>query len=66
LRARQQTPEGRAKLRERIAVEHPLAHIGRWQGERARYRGQRKNLFELRRSAVIHNLHVLARLPEAA
>jgi hypothetical protein len=66
LRARQQTPEGRAKLRERIAVEHTLAHVGRWQGGRARYRGQRKNLFDLRRSAVIHNLHVLARMPEAA
>jgi transposase len=66
LRAWQQAPECRAKLRERIAVEHPLAHVGRWQGGRARYRGQRKNLFDLRRSAVIHNLHVLARLPEAA
>jgi transposase len=66
LRARQQTSEGRAKLRERIAVEHTLAHVGRWQGGRARYRGQRKNLFDLRRSAVIHNLHVLARMPEAA
>jgi transposase len=66
LRARQRTPEGRAKLRERIAVEHTLAHVGRWQGERARYRGQRKNLFDLRRAAVIHNLHVLARMLEAA
>jgi hypothetical protein len=42
---RQQTPEGRHKLRERVAVEHTLAHIGRWQGRRARYRGLRKNLF---------------------
>jgi transposase len=66
LRARQQAPEGRAKLRERMAVEHTLAHVGRWQGGRARYRGQRKNLFDLRRAAVIHNLHVLARMPEAA
>jgi transposase len=48
LRARQQTPEGRARLRERIAVEHTLAHVGRWQGGRARYCGQRKNLFDLR------------------
>jgi Transposase DDE domain len=32
LRERQLTPEGRAKLRERIAVEHTLAHVGRWQG----------------------------------
>jgi hypothetical protein len=61
LRQRQQTSEGRAKLRERVAVEHTLAHVGRWQGRRARYRGPRKNLFDLRRCAVVHNLHVLAR-----
>src|SRR5881275_3207207 len=61
LRQRQLTPAGRAQLRERVAVEHTLAHIGHWQGERARYRGLRKNLFDLRRCAVIHNLHVLAR-----
>lgn len=35
--------------------------VGRWQGRRARYRGLRKNLFDLRRCAVVHNLHVLAR-----
>ena len=61
LRERQQTPQGRARLRERVAVEHSLAHVSRWQGRRARYRGVRKNLFDLRRSAVVHNLHVLAR-----
>jgi len=61
LRQRQQTPQGRARLRERVAVEHTLAHIGWWQGRRARYRGVRKNLFDLRRCAVVHNLHVLAR-----
>lgn len=54
LRQAQQTPEGRHKLRERVAVEHTLAHVGRWQG-------RRKNLFDLRRCAVVHNLHVLAR-----
>jgi len=64
LRRRQATPVGRAKLRERVAVEHTLAHIGRWQGRRARYRGARKNLFDLRRCAVVHNLHVLARRPQ--
>ena len=64
LRERQQTPQGRAKLRERVAVEHALAHIGYWQGRRARYRGVRKNVFDLRRCAVIHNLHVLASLTE--
>jgi hypothetical protein len=61
LRKRQQTPQGRARLRERVAVEHTLAHLGRWQGQRARYRGVRKNLFDVRRCAVVHNLHVLAR-----
>ena len=58
LRERQQTQEGRAQLRERVAVEHTLAHVGHWQGKRARYCGQRKNLFDLRRCAVVHNLHV--------
>lgn len=65
LRQRQQTPQGRAKLRERVQVEHTLAHVGHWQGRRARYRGTRKNLFDLRRVAVVHNLHVIARHPTA-
>jgi hypothetical protein len=66
LRTQQQTPAGRAKLRERVAVEHSLAHVGHWQGDRARYVGERKNLFDLRRVAVVHNLHVLARYPAHA
>ncbi len=65
LRQRQQTPAGRTKLRERVQVEHALAHVGHWQGRRARYRGTRKNLFDLRRAAVVHNLHVIARQPAA-
>lgn len=60
LRQRQHTPYGRARLRERVQVEHSLAHIGHWQGRRARYRGTRKNLFDLRRYALVHNLHVIA------
>jgi len=64
-RERQQTRQGRAKLRERVAGEHALAHIGHWQGRRARYRGVRKKVFDLRRCAVVHNLHVLVRLAEA-
>ncbi len=63
LRERQNTPQGRAKLRERVSVEHCLAKIGQWQGEQARYIGLRKNLFDLRRMAVVHNLHVLAQMP---
>lgn len=66
LRERQKTPNGRAKLRERTKIEHALAHIGHWQGPRARYRGTRKNLFDLRRTAVVHNLHVIARQPTGA
>ena len=74
LRERQQTPAGRAAsrrvaprcaaLRERVQVEHDLAHSGAWHGDRARYRGQRKNLFDLRRTCVVTNLHVLQRLPD--
>ena len=61
LRQRQQTPAGRAQLRERVKAEHALAHIGHWQGRRTRYRGTRKNQLDLRRVAVVHNLHVIAR-----
>ncbi|GAC1403987.1 MAG: IS1182-like element ISGvi6 family transposase [Chloroflexota bacterium] len=64
LRERQATPAGRARLRERVAVEHTLAHVGHWQGDRARYLGLRKNLFDLRRVVVVDNLHILARLPD--
>ena len=66
LRERQQTAVGRAALRERVQVEHSLAHIGVWQGDRARYRGHRKNLFDTRRTAAIENLHIIQRLPTDA
>jgi hypothetical protein len=66
LRAPQQTPEGRATRRARVAVEQALAHGGRWQGRRARDRGLRKNLFDLRRAAVVHNLQVIARQSAAS
>jgi hypothetical protein len=61
LRERQPSPAGRAKLPERVAVAHALAHVGRWPGRRARYRGLRKHLCEGRRAAGIHHLPVLAR-----
>ena len=64
LRVRQGTSEGRATLRERVGVEHDLSHIGHWQGDRARYCGERKNLLDLRRCAVVNNLHIFARQPE--
>jgi hypothetical protein len=62
LRQRQTTSSGRQKLRERVSVEHTLAHIGQWQGKQARYLGIRKNIFDLRRMAVVHNLHILAQI----
>jgi Transposase DDE domain len=62
LRQRQITASGRQKLRERVSVEHTLAHISQWQGKEARYLGLRKNLFDLRRMAVVYNLHILARI----
>ena len=64
LRVRQGSHEGRATLRERVGVEHDLSHIGHWQGDRARYCGARKNLLDLRRCAVVNNLHIFVRQPE--
>jgi hypothetical protein len=60
------TSNGRARLRERVAVEHRLAHVGRKQGRRARYRGVRKNLFDLRRAAAVVNLETIARVNREA
>lgn len=64
LRQRQLSAAGRRQLRKRVKVEHSLALIGQWQGNHARYRGLRKNLFDLPRMTVVHNLHVIARMPE--
>jgi hypothetical protein len=56
LRKMVKTPAGRQRLRKRVGVEHRLAHVARRQGPRARYRGVRKNTFDLRRAAAIQNL----------
>jgi hypothetical protein len=53
------TPRGRERLRQRVGVEHRLAHLARKQGRRARYLGVRKNLFDTRRSAAILNLEII-------
>ena len=53
---------GRAQLRERVAVEHGLAHISQRQGNRARYNGIRKNTYHLRITAAIQNLETAQRL----
>lgn len=59
LRQLQSSTQGRAQLRERVGVEHRLAHIGYRQGDRARYLGVRKNLYDLRRSSSLENLQIL-------
>jgi len=66
LRKLSASPKGRERLRERVAVEHRLAHVGRKQGRRARYLGTRKNLFDIRRAAAVVNLETIHRIAEAA
>jgi hypothetical protein len=58
----QQTSSGRATFRQRVAVEHSLAHIAARKGDNARYIGVRKNLFDLRRSSAIQNLEEAQRM----
>jgi hypothetical protein len=55
-RTRQQTPEGRAALRERVVVEHRLARMGQLGAGQARYRGRRKTKFQIALLATIANL----------
>lgn len=66
LRGLQQSRAGREALRERVGVEHGLARLANRQGPRARYRGTRKNAFDLRRLSAVQNLEVIARRRSAA
>jgi hypothetical protein len=61
LRRRMATRRGRQRVRERVPIEHSLAHISQRQGNRARYRGTRKNQYDLRRAAIIQNLERIQR-----
>lgn len=61
LRRQQATRTGRERLRERVGVEHRLAHLANRQGHKARYWGKRKNTFDLRRMASIQNLETISR-----
>jgi len=58
----QATSAGRERLRARVGVEHRLAHIAARQGPKARYRGIRKNVFDLRRAAAVANLETIHRM----
>lgn len=53
------TRSGREKLRERVEVEHRLAHLSQRQSNDARYLGTRKNTFDVRRHAAVMNLEVV-------
>jgi IS5 family transposase len=54
--------EGRAQLRERVDVEHGLAHVSQRQGNQARYNGTQKNTYHLRMVCAIQNLERAQRL----
>jgi len=53
------TKKGRDTQRERVAVEHRLAHLSQRQGDRARYTGVRRNLLDVRRHAAVINLEMI-------
>lgn len=55
------SPAGRERLRERVGIEHSLAHMARRQGPSARHCGIRKNLFDARRTAAVQNLEPIQR-----
>ncbi len=63
LRELEHRPQGRERLRQRVVVEHRQAHLVRRQTTRARYRGIRKNLYDVRRCSAIENLHLVQALP---
>ena len=55
------TKKGRELFRQRVPIEHSLAHIAQRQGRRARYRGTRKNEFDMRRGGAIQNIEAAQR-----
>jgi hypothetical protein len=61
LRRLQASKSGRRRLRNRTGIEHHLAHVAQRKGPRARYRGARKNLYDLRRASAIQNLETIQR-----
>ena len=66
LREKAKTTAGRDRLRERVPVEHSLAHIVQRQGHNARYIGVRNNLYDLRRAGSIQNLEIAQRAEDRA
>ncbi len=54
-----ETADGRQRLRERVPVEHALAHQRSRQERFARYRGVAKNDFDAQRIAAVNNLQTI-------
>jgi hypothetical protein len=54
-RAYQKTPEGKARLRQRVVVEHRLARLGQLGIGQARYRSRLKTRFQLMVAASLAN-----------
>jgi hypothetical protein len=65
LRKLQSTKKGRQALRLRVGIEHKLGHLASKQGPRARYRGVRKNTYDVRRFSALQNLETIQRVIEA-
>ena len=66
LRKAAATPADRERLRERGDIEQRLAHLTARLRRRARYLGERKNLFDARRASAIQNLERLHLMEAAA
>ncbi|MBX2803868.1 MAG: transposase [Myxococcales bacterium] len=61
LQHKRRTPDGRKRLRERVAVEHALAHNLVYAPHQARYIGARKNTMAIRTGGTILNLQAVDR-----
>ena len=59
LRKLMASPTGRDQLRKRVGIEHRLEHVAARKGPKARYRGVRNHLYDLRRAATIQNLETI-------
>ncbi len=55
-RAYQETPEGRARFRERVVAEHALARLSHRGIGQSRFRGKRKTRYQLLMAAAVANL----------
>lgn len=60
------TPDGRSERRERARIEHVMGRVLAIRGRSARFRGLEKVRFDVKRTAVVVNLYILADVLDAA